>query len=635
MPSGSDGGRVALAGFLYQMIAVYGLQAAAEGAKIKEGHGELTAIMHPLPERAKIVHESLGQDAVIRTLSGIEGIDEYTLVQFKYSLPASTTAISVGDMREIADRFRTSSEEAERRGVSIYHCYLVTNRHVTRPAKKLLQDFTSDDPNSAVYSQLTIADHAPLNLFEQWLIDLGHEYGEEDETIERGIHELIGSLIVRTANEGEPLISQDAIIKAFTGNAAARKLTWAALQSNVTEGIERFRSIVELGTYPVRRKLLDEIAGAAHSRALVVITGGGGCGKSAALWQWADEFNRTTNEKHGTPIVLSHARRVRRMWPTELLCAWGNYPLRHPRFLDREDLIAARLIAANLGIAHPVLLLGLDGLDEDLGRGDQQHTIEELVQWFVEEDEQAQRNTRNPLMTLVVTCRDLGTFWHEFVRVNISGYRTDNGQYLAHVIVDVFSDDELRAAVRQEVPHLADRIEDALLLAARGEQQTFTNAEPSPFGDTRRTRSVDAQVLNALKHPAMWGAFLRLRDANQRERALDGDNGAYHEMAKIFVERFIGKVRDRGQAGTLNNEELYSLLQHIAQTTFSTGRMRHTISEWRTPACDTQMVNSIHADRLRKEALSGGMITSEDAQSWRWRHRFVQAFLASTGIAEG
>lgn len=635
LPGVFDGGRVALAGFLYQMIAVFGLQAAAEGASIVEGPDALTAIMHPLRERVLFTHESLGQDAAIRMLPGIEGVDEYTLIQFKYSLPTSTTSVSASDMREIADRFRVSAEATRGRGASILRYFLVTNRHVTAPAKRLVQTFMPDDPNANVYSCLTIADHISLSVFERWLIDSGREYGAENHVIERGIRELIGSLISRTAHEGEPLISQESIIEAFTGNASARKITWATLRSGVAEGIEQFRTRVAIGDHPVRRQLLSDIAGAAQSRALVIITGGGGCGKSAALWQWADELYRTTDETLGVPIVLDHARRVRRLWPTEILCAWGNYPVGHQRFLDRERQVAARLKTANPKTAHPVLLLGLDGLDEDLGGSDQRHTIEELVRWFAEEDRQSQRETRSPLMTLVVTCRDIEEFWGDFVRVDVSGYRTGSDQPLSRVPVDVFSDEELRDAARQEVPHLADRIEEALRLRARVGQRAFTSAESSPFGSTRSTHSVNAQVLDALTHPAMWGAFIRLRDANKQDGALAEDRDAHHEMARIFVDRFIGKAQDRGHMDTLHRAELHSLLRYIAHATLSTGRVQHTASDWRTLACDTQMVNSIHADRLREEALSGGMIEREDAKSWRWRHRFVEEFLASTEPSEG
>jgi len=624
----SDGGRLALAGFLYQMMGVHALQATACITTIVEDAEELTVLLRPLRAGASLLHESMGEDAAIVTKQALDDVDEQIFIQFKYSLKCPPEPIRKGDMKELADRFREAERQVQLHGGRVDRFQVITNRKPTLPANGLWQNPPPDDPSVGVYGRISVADDVPIEQFERWLYRLAREFGVRDDRIAQGINTLIGSLIARTVGDGAPQVTQESIIAAFTDSPTARKLTRSALREQVSGGIAQFRAKVQLGDHPVRRQLLDAIATQARRRALVVITGEGGGGKSAALWQWADEICRPPPDHGHALLALGTARSIRRGWPTELLCEWGNYSPGHARFSDREIEVVDRLRIANPDMSHPLLFLGLDGLDEDLRSADQRHNVEDLVRWFVKEDERS-RERESPAMTLVVTCRSLKQFWDDFARDDVSGLPFDDNIPIANVPVKTFTDQELLSVAQQATPTIFPRIEQAVQLARGDSDRTLRNDILVEYGGPYGVSTVDDQVLEAIRHPVMWHAFLLLCEPIRQERALDGDRDMLNQIASLFVQRFIIKARMRGSAGTLDDQELHRLLHHIALSTSGSQREQHSPRKWTDPACETDLVNWTVADKLRKEGLSGGLISDDDNDLWRWRHKFVEEYLAS------
>jgi len=79
-----DGGYAALAGYLYQTVALLGMTAQANCSNIATDTEEMEAILELMRTEGEISYEYLDQDAVIREL-GINNADRNVFVQFKYS----------------------------------------------------------------------------------------------------------------------------------------------------------------------------------------------------------------------------------------------------------------------------------------------------------------------------------------------------------------------------------------------------------------------------------------------------------------------------------------------------------------------------------------------------------------------
>ena len=161
--------------------------------------------------------------------------------------------------------------------------------------------------------------------------------------------------------------------------------------------------------------------------------------------------------------------------------------------------------------AHPVLCLGIDGLDETTEMIGGQSSLQQTIEWFGEKERalQLQRvqtgTIEPPDATLILTCRDrdllhpiLGTsLWPE-MKAN-----DDNA-----LSIKDFSPEELLEAVEQAMfPHL-ERF-----------MQTLADRSPLKITFPQSLREIDIPVhhetIQALQHPAMWYAVRQLTEEEQ------------------------------------------------------------------------------------------------------------------------
>lgn len=90
MLNNRDGGRVALAGFLYQIVGSLGwkARACAPWSGTTSDSDELEGLLE-LVRSAELMQEQFGQDAVLRLQRlGLDTNDKCVIAQFKYSLKA-------------------------------------------------------------------------------------------------------------------------------------------------------------------------------------------------------------------------------------------------------------------------------------------------------------------------------------------------------------------------------------------------------------------------------------------------------------------------------------------------------------------------------------------------------------------
>ena len=639
MSNTRNGGRSALAGYLYQIVGVLGMKAWAHCSNASSDSEELEALLK-LVRNGELRHEHLGQDAALQQL-GIDSDDECALVQFKFSRQIPPKTIGPADLLEIIDRLNKSAAQARNLGLNVTGYVLVTNRALGEQAQELKEAVDREERPTSLRStdqhrilqQLRVVTPLPLSKWEEALRCFARQFGAEETEIESGINGLIGDLVRQTAEADDASITKDDLTRAFTECQDTRPITLESVAELSTPKLEHFFERLGLQGEPVRRGLLDEIERATSQRALVVLHGLGGCGKTVALWQWAQEMSAGSHSHARASTAISAASHTPSLWITKTICEWANLPANHRRCSEEAKRALARLRTANPNTLPPIMCLGLDGLDEGIGTADQEHIVREILCWFWEEDQASRRGGRPPLATLLVTCRAAQEILQKWLRLDLSGFGY-RGEGPKEVEIVDFSPEELLRAARVGLPALCGRIEEALRSIAgdRPESQT-TDQEPLFLGTTGPyTSGADEQILEVLMHPAMWRALLEL-EPDVQSRVLDGEPQALQQLAAVFIRRFCDKVLGRGRPAGLRQNALFDVLCTIARHCRDNGQVRQSMSDWCDPACSTSTVNRQEARTLYSEAVSGGVVLEDDPRHWRWRHTLVWSYLAAIDMS--
>ena len=280
----SDGGLTALAGYLYQTVGVLGMKAGASQLANLTGSADLEVLL-TLARQSPVYYEYLDQDAAIRQSLGLEVLDTFVLVQFKFSRQIPVPKIAPGELKEILARLRASTRRAQQLGQQISGYALISNRELGPEAQQMLHDAQTapSQRNSNILRQLRVLPPISKTTWEEALREFARAYGCLDSEIQKGIDEGVGSIIRQTVDRGSPLITKAELIGAFTGFAGARPLT----PSSVAE-----QSRIQLDTFfaqhhfqqkhmLVRRTVLDTISQLSEEHAIVIIYGLGGNGKTA------------------------------------------------------------------------------------------------------------------------------------------------------------------------------------------------------------------------------------------------------------------------------------------------------------------------------------------------------------------
>jgi hypothetical protein len=199
-----EGGRNALAGYLYQLLGVMGLQALA---RVDDTPNELTSELE-LIRTGHLTHEALGQDAVIT--GGLAAAHDQILVQFKYSRTAPPSSIGQSDLYAIADRLYTSKRAAAATGAQSTGFLLVTNRSLGPSANSMIQAAQSGAPHAllgdtprhrcrqrSVLKAIRIV-AVSQEAWETHLRAVAHRYGVLPLEFDGKRFELVGRLITAT-----------------------------------------------------------------------------------------------------------------------------------------------------------------------------------------------------------------------------------------------------------------------------------------------------------------------------------------------------------------------------------------------------------------------------------------------------
>lgn len=651
----NEGGRSALAGYLFQILGTYGV-AVQVFAEVRDAADDpdITAVV-AVEGRNYVLHEPFGQDVgIIR--QDAQGNQRCSLLQFKYSKQHPPESISPSDLEKIAATLENSKRWAEGEGKAVSEYLLVTNRALSDPAQLLKDTANSPDPltyttttrggtqshtvsdaHKAVIHALKIKPIENLNVWSQQLQEFAETYGVPETEIERGINTLIGNLVDRTVQFGSAVaVTKEDIVAAFTRQREARPITTQRVAELAIRDLEHQGLLLHLHRELVRREVMRELAEMAESRALIVLEGSGGCGKTATMWHHAKELTRAVQEGGGTIGAIKVARGISRNWITELICEWGAVSATHEwrKFLLQSSLDRFRI--ANKHVQPPLLFLGVDGLDEGV-EDDNKLAVEDAVRWFTAEDERARTGNGPPLATLVITCRDLSHLVRNWPQLGLEATGKEGSFSIvaerlpppALISVTDFSPAELLGAAQEVLPlTLFGMLTKAAELATgRTEVSVGTPLIRTLSDRENMAPSADEGAYNALLHPVMWQALLRLDDPD-KELALRGDEQGLHRLACAYVTWFCVKAQMR--LYELDEAEIREVLRAVA---VRSGADRAVLldydSDWKAPACGTHAVSERQAKKLYNEAQSGGLIMRDRPLKWYWRHSFVRDYLAS------
>jgi hypothetical protein len=610
----SDGGRAALGGFLYQIVAVLGLRALVESRS--DQAGELTALLE-VNGAIRIEHEKFDSDAVIERLD--TGGGQISLIQFKYSRQVPPPGIGPAEYNGFVRALSAAATRAQNQGKIVSSNYLITNRICcTDGASKLRRKQDRD-----VASRLAVALEIQLERWIACLEEFGKSFGRSDQEIATAVYELVGR-IMHSTNIGHPSIDRGDLVKALAGYADAKPIRRDDLETRMQGDLRRVSEDLWPRGEPIRRRQWDQISRAifADWRTFVVLVGLGGSGKSTALVDWL--FRQLRSEAPHRPcIAMNPLKSGHSSWIADIVADWSDLPL---GFRDRRqeptDRVIERIVTANPALERPILVLGLDGLDETTALAAHYDAIRSVLYWFRDEDRVAREEGRRPVASLVVTARRLADIEARFLTHATSGFRA--AWQPPTILFDDFSDDELAEIARTCGCAHTERFRPSPKSRA---PDTFATIDDelirSPTSLDRGHRPIDPAVLLSLRHPSMWRAFLGLSPTIQGG-VLDGEASAVAFLAKTFTDWFCQKLRSRHQH--LTAENTLEALSQIACQAASSAPPFEVEKHWCAPA-QSAGLGVDQARTLFMEAKSAGYIVSEARIRWTWRHPFCPVYL--------
>jgi hypothetical protein len=636
-----DGGKANLAGLLYQAIVTYGLKARSHSLESLENETEYEELLSVVGQ-GRIIQELADADSVVE-VSNDTGEMGYALIQYKYSFEEAKPNLQPQTLRNIADSFIRNKKGISAR---ITHYFLVTNRELSPEAPAYLKRIRDGEiparttgDQADILKRLAIITKVSLNKYERELRLFACRFGASERDTDEGIRKLIGDLLSRARGE-EKWIDIETLKHAFTDIRTARELTPNEIAKISWPSLERAKSELDI-TLPQQSVWRDDILqqindACSQNRALVFIIGPGGCGKTMALWTWAAERTRAQPPERGAFTAISRARSTSECWLTEVVYDWLDPEREQPTLRSQPpDVSIRRLLIANPDLERPLLHLALDGLDEGvISREDE---IRKITKWFWEEDKRARIANRPPDATLVVTCRpdvDKGveSTVSKWISEKIANLPDPIKDQPPIVLVDIFTDTELRAAARGSLQgELREAINQALALTIAGLGDLIVADDaPVPLNTTTSINvTADPEIVQALRHPAMWRCFLDLSSLVQ-SRILRGELAAINELAQAFVDWFCQKTETR--LPPHRSTRMVAMLAHIARHCRSLRQgplERH--KDWITPL-DNAMRIGLGAWDLYDEALSAGLIAQRAAGYWYWRHPFVGDYLEQINV---
>lgn len=654
-----EGGFVALVGYLMQILG--GAQdyvACLTARKDEPADGGFQTLL-------SFEHEAHGQDfaAVAGTPTG--GLTR-TLTQYKFSLQPNKYTITPNELEEITKALRQGEEAANRGDRLPTRFVLRTNRPLSPESRKAFDSAKAGEPSTLLTTKtvreqvagkrvtrrvardpdfgrvLAVLDyqHFDPDRARRELEDYARRFGVyQTDELDRGVDRVISLLFGAATSYGSKQVRREDFEQSLVGFRAPRQLTTEALAPLLSAELARQRRQV-LGVEPPRflvpRSAARDLAGRAEE-ALVVIIGDGGCGKSVVLWEAVQAAVQAAGPARRLASLITGAGADTGNGLATLVAAWRTKEDAPPG-TDSDDVAVQRLIRANPGVDPPILVLGLDGVDEVPYDQSWRHRAGRLIRYFWE----LHQNPRGvPPARLYVTCRSRGDV-EPFI--GSRGGHGVVGRPIRYVTVGEFSDGELAVVCRRTAgvdPGVADTLLRAIAARTPGPYDAGAVADdpysPEPLGFTAVAGAALGAALDALRvirHPILWHHFSEMSQSEQAA-LLGGAPHALDGLADRYLDWFARRAQSRRD---FTPADVRIVLGAVAKRC-ANPEVSYEPSDWNVPARDASGWGDVFVRKLFHEAVSSGMIdeipsagggSGKAPGSWRWRHPFVAGRLAET-----
>ncbi|GER86518.1 hypothetical protein KDW_06800 [Dictyobacter vulcani] len=623
-----DGGQVALIGFLYQVVGTLSLLAMAESPKVPVEHDNLEALLAIIHD-GEVYHERNDVDALAHRL-GVDQPDTYVLIQFKYSQNPERDPITPGKLAEICEGFLRGLAQWPA-GAHKLLFRVITNRSIsstlypvlTQPEGRRKHPLFEQAELHDILQKTEILERYDFSPFEAALRSFANDYGVSEEEFERGLYRLIGMLVERaTKHYAQPIYEED-LVKAFCSYAHLRKLTRTAIREYTSYSRKDVMHILGLREMPVQRTaLLEKAMIMLKQHSFLIFQGPGGSGKSVLAWHVLQNILEEVDEKGGAATAFIPLRSVQSLsW---IVGEWMGVP--EEKRTEPMEQVIQRIMIANPNV-HPVLCLGIDGLDEKNEMTHGYEPLRQIISWFWKKERELQFQQAKtgkiepPDATLIVTCRERSLL-DNFLNISLWAEMKEND---AHILsVSDYSTNELLQAVEQVLFPYLERFKQTL-----SDQSHPTMTLPLNFQAFEPP--IHHATLDALRHPAMWYALRKLPKA-QQACLLDGEEHAFLCLAKFFLEWFSVKVQKRRPEW--GKEHISEALEEIARIAYLTRDAQFDYRIWKEvgrKGC--RLEGRAVSEDLYQEAQSAGLISEwEPRKVWTWRHPFVGIYLARLAL---
>ena len=652
MTQANDGGQCALAGFLFQLLG-----SAAHAAEVLETRpcqdGDVDATF------AILKLESHGQDAeIISTKEG--GQETRILVQFKYSGNPLRYPIEPKELIEILEGFRSSEALANKSAKLPTEFLLMTNRQLTENAESVITKGRSGqecDPLDVVEEMVNgekkhkgrTTTHnteyrSILKRLQPESVDWdscrrdlavrAHAFGILEEELPIAINRLIGTFFQRASSAGNRTITASELEQELVGFRDPRRLKDDAVRNMIVDAISHRKSCLE---WP-KNKILPRGDALFQkslllSRALVIICGKGGTGKSVAACQIMEHALSSTPRPFDF-VAADSARDITEHWVAGLVSSWRNTQ-QTSLCTESTPIAINRLVAAVPG-PMPILMLAIDGVDED---GLDNRAIRRLVQHFFKQDQRCQASGEKPEAVLLITCRDPHEVYSEWIYEGGFSSQSDGSNILR---LDEFSEAELCELANSAL--CDDRVASRIRWTISESDRTLYSAAEAMscdaprmaysavYADSRSVagdvpRVVHPEIIKALRHPGLWRFFSENLDANEQDKVLDRDTACLRKLCQFFLKWLCQKAKRRRHSIP---EDITRMIVCAVASRFADPERTGSIDgDWNQPA---QMVTSCAlslAVQVLKEAESLGLVLKVGERHWKWQHPFMCQHLAT------
>lgn len=600
-----DGGAIAIAGFLYQLVGSAAAAAAGRSVRL-------------------LRLETGGEDAMI-----VDG-GEQSLLQFKYS--AGPEPIAPGELAKILGTLQENSERFPRAAWR-----LVTNRPFSDAVRAVL----AGRPAPANVSQENVDTIARLggrldvqletfSSYRGQLRSFGRAYGLRDEESETGCQRLVGWFMQRVGEThgAGTAVTHDAFCDAFLGFPGPRTLCRGERADDFVRELDD--AAVAVGG-PVlvdvlpRRALASLWAGPEP----IVVTGQGGVGKTSAVMRALRDHMVSTREP-GLILLSQSVDDVR-----DAIARWRNTP----RDAGREPLVPSlsRLALANRGVPGSTIVVVLDGIEEHgWSTAPKREHAAALIALAREPLSSGTAGGGAPRVKLVVTCRDAGDLADFAGSPGIDGPVPVTRERTID-LAPFEDDDEFAMAWVAWCPHL---LPVPFVAPARG--LGTMDDPPGRASPALGLATERGELLNdLLRLPAFLRCFRELgrtSGGESMQRALlAGEDGPLATLIERFVIWFVAKANVRSASKPAWTREA---LRAVAAATRGRGPTFHLRDDWIGPTIEGVGLDAKSSRQLFDDAVSSGIIDRgdgvrraggqagrPDGPRWRWRHSVVRDHL--------